>query len=157
MHTISFLKDSEIIQQAPNTLTCLVNRGGPIQVSFFGLPKIKPIQKPYVAPDNGLKIASMIDLAGMKAVVVQQRAEAKDYIDLAMMIEKNVVDLPTALAAGKLIHPSTFNAELTLKALSYFQDGDLENLPEKIRTCLVQAVKAVDLDNLPKISRSYKS
>ena len=31
-----------------------------------------------IAPENGLKIASLIDLAGMKADVVQRRAEAKD-------------------------------------------------------------------------------
>ena len=68
----------------------------------------------------------MIDLAGMKAVVVQQRPEAKDYLDLHEMIDKQVVDLPTALAAGQAKHyPSSFNPQLTLKALSYYEDGNL--------------------------------
>ena len=150
---IPFLKDSEITQQAPNTLSCLVDRGGLVQVSFFGVPEIKPIHSPMIAPDNDLKIASLIDLAGMKAAVVQQRAEAKDYIDLATMLDQKVVDLPTALSAGKLIYPSSFNPELTLKALSFFNDGDLETLPEETRTRLVEAVRAVDLDRLPLLTK----
>jgi hypothetical protein len=40
------------------------------------------LQTPHIAPDNGLKIASLFDLAGTKAAVVQQRAEAKDYRDI---------------------------------------------------------------------------
>ena len=153
--TIPFLKGSEITQQAPDTLGCLVDRGGLVQVSFFGVPEIKPIRSPMIAPDNDLKIASLIDLAGMKAAVVQQRAEAKDYIDLATMLEQKVVDLPTALSAGKMIYPSSFNPELTLKALSFFNDGDLETLPEETRTRLVEAVRRVDLDRLPLLEKDW--
>ena len=36
---------------------------------------------PQIAADNNLKVASLIDLAGTKASVVQVRAEAKDYVD----------------------------------------------------------------------------
>lgn len=150
---IPFLKGAEITQQAPNTLGCLVERGGTVQVSFFGVPAIKPVREPYVARDNGLKIASLIDLAGMKASVVQQRAEAKDYIDLDAMIERKVIDLPAALSAAKLIYPASFNPELTLKALSYYEDGDLNTLPEKTKSRLVEAVRAVDLDRLPELAR----
>jgi len=153
--TIPFLKGSEITQQAPDTLGCLVDRGGLVQVSFFGVPEIKPIRSPMIAPDNDLKIASLIDLAGMKAAVVQQRAEAKDYIDLVTMLEQKVVDLPTALSAGKMIYPSSFNPELTLKALSFFNDGDLETLPEETRTRLVEAVRRVDLDRLPLLEKDW--
>lgn len=156
MEKIPFLKDAEITQQAPNTLSCLVERGGTVQVSFFGVPAIKPVRKPHIAPDNGLKIASLIDLAGMKAAVVQQRAEAKDYIDLAAMIERKVVDLPTALSAAKLIYPASFNPELTLKALSYYKDGDLQAIPEKTKARLVEAVRAVDLDRLPELAKERK-
>src|SRR6185437_2641226 len=50
--------------------------------SFFGLPDIPRLLPPLVAPDNGLQVASLLDLAGMKASVVQMRAEAKDYLDI---------------------------------------------------------------------------
>ena len=151
--TVPFLSGSKIIQQAPNTLTCLVDRGGVVQVSFFGLPDITALRNPSVAPVNGLKIASLVDLAGMKAVVVQQRAEAKDYLDLHAMLERQVVDLPTALAAARLLYPSTFNPLLTLKALSYYNDGNLSTLPEHVRLRLAEAVRDVDLNLLPDVGR----
>ncbi|MBF0137442.1 MAG: nucleotidyl transferase AbiEii/AbiGii toxin family protein [Magnetococcus sp. DMHC-1] len=38
---------------------------------------------------------------------------------------------------------------VTLKALSYFDDGNLRNLPEDLKHRLVKAVAAVDPDQLP--------
>src|SRR5262245_7457956 len=80
--TVPFLAGAEITQQAKNTLTCLIDRGGPVKVSFFGVPQVGRVEKPHVAEGNRLKVASLVDLAGIKAAVVQQRAEAKDYVDL---------------------------------------------------------------------------
>ena len=40
------------------------------------LPRLPRIQPPLVAPDNGLQIASLLDLVRTKASVVQMRAEA---------------------------------------------------------------------------------
>jgi hypothetical protein len=51
-----------------------------VKVSFFGLPNLPRLSPPPVAKDNGLAVASLLDLAGTKASVVQMRAEAKDYI-----------------------------------------------------------------------------
>lgn len=65
----------------PAPLTAIVERDGPVKVSFFGVPQIQRLQPPLVAPGNALRIASLLDLAGTKAAVVQQRAEAKDYLD----------------------------------------------------------------------------
>lgn len=146
-HEVPFLAGSQIIQQGKNTLSCLIDRGGEVKVSFFGVPHIHPIEPPHHA-GNGLKIASLIDLAGMKAAVVQQRAEAKDYLDLAALIQYGI-DLPNALAAAKAIYGQGFNPQITLKALSFFDDGDLQKLPEETKTRLVQAVAAVDLGQLP--------
>lgn len=148
---IPFLHGTEIIQQAKNTLTCLVERGGPVQVSFFGVPNLCPIQDPLIAQDNGVKIASLVDLAGMKAAVVQQRPEAKDYIDLGTMLEEMVIDLPMALAAARMIYGLSFNPELTLKALSYYEDGNLNTVPLQHKERLLDAVRSVDLDRLPVI------
>lgn len=156
--TVPFLKEARIIQQAPNTLTCLVDREGTVQVSFFGVPGINVIQKPLQFPDNGVRIASLIDLARMKAAVVQRLAEAKDFLDLYAFMNQKVVDLPTALAAAGRIYPDSFNPQLTLKALTYFGDGDLSALPESVRSGLVEAVRAVDVDRVPDLEvREHKS
>jgi hypothetical protein len=148
---IPFLQGAEVLQQSQNTLTCLVEREGPVQISFFGVPNLCPINDPLIAQDNGVKIASLVDLAGMKAAVVQQRPEAKDYIDLGTMLEKMVIDLPNALTAAKMIYGPSFNPELTLKALSYYDDGNLKTVPRQCKERLLNAVQSVDLDRLPMI------
>lgn len=153
---LPFLHDAEVLQKAPNTLTCLVERGGPVQISFFGLPEIQPIEQPLIAPGNQVKVASLIDLAGMKAAVVQKRAEAKDYLDIHAMIDRGVVDLPGALAAARQIYGRSFNPQITLKALSYFEDGNLKTLPQKVRDELAAAVQKVDLDRLPVLQRTQE-
>ena len=84
----------------------------------------------------------------MKAAVVQQRAEAKDYVDLHALMEAGI-GLPTALAAARIIYGDRFNAQLSLKALSFFGDGDLQSLPRIVQRTIVSAVRDVDLDRLP--------
>jgi hypothetical protein len=149
--SIPFLEGSKIIQKTERTLTCIVDRSGSVQVSFFGMPKIKQIENPVIATDNGLKISRLIDLAGMKASVVQKRAEAKDYIDIDALIQLGAVNLPLALAAGQYIYGRSFNPDITLKALSFYEDGNLHTLSHEVRGRLAMAVKAVDLDWLPVI------
>jgi hypothetical protein len=39
-----------------------------------------------------------------------------------------------------------------LKALSYFEDGNLHRLPQQVRDRLVSAARAVNLDHLPAIA-----
>lgn len=148
---VPFLNGSKIIQQEKDTLSCVVDRDGEVQISFFGVPLIRRIE-PANAVD-GIRIASLIDLAGTKAAVVQQRAEAKDYIDLATLIQHGI-DLPHALAAARAIYGQGFNPQITLKALSYFDDGDLWKLPDETKAALIQAVAAVDLGNLPKLNQA---
>ena len=53
-----------------------------MKVSFFGVPNLPRLAPPQVAKDNGLQVASLIDLAGTKASVLQMRAEARDYVDI---------------------------------------------------------------------------
>jgi hypothetical protein len=150
---ISFMQDAVITQQQANTLTVIVERGGPVKLSFFGVPAIPRLAPPCVAPDNGLQVASLLDLAGTKASVVQQRAEAKDYTDIDAMLTDGRIDLPTALAAARAIYGQQFNPQVTLKALSFFDDGDLRRLPAALKQRLVLAARAVDLDRLPTIAR----
>jgi hypothetical protein len=150
---ISFLKGANIIQRDKNTLGAIVDRGGPVKVSFFGVPNLPRLSAAVVAKDNGLGIASLLDLAGTKASVVQVRAEAKDYIDIDALITAGKVDLPLALSAAQRLYGSTFNPQITLKALSFFDDGDLRLLPEDMRLRLATAAREVDLDHLPGIGK----
>jgi hypothetical protein len=108
---------------------------------------------PHIAPDNGLQVAALLDLAGTKAFVVQGRAEAKDYADIDAILRDGRIDLPTALASAKAIY-SQFNPQITLKALSFFNEGNLRRLPKATKDRLAKAVREVDLDRLPTIARA---
>ena len=100
-----------------------------------------------------MRVASLLDLAGTKASVVQQRAEAKDYLDIDALLTDGRVDLPTALAAAKAIYGARFNPLITLKALSFFEDGDLRRLPAATRDRLAAAARRVEVERLPAITR----
>jgi hypothetical protein len=73
---IPFLSGAQIIQRERNTLTAIVDRGDPVKVSFFGVPKRPRLAPALVVKDNGLKVASLLDLAGTKASVLQLRADS---------------------------------------------------------------------------------
>lgn len=150
---LPILQDAEVLQKSSDTLTCLVHRGGEVRISFFGVPELGRIDDPLVAPDNGLRVAALRDLAGTKTAVVQKRAAAKDYLDLDAILSRGGVDLATALAASRQIYGNAFNPQITLKALSFFGDGDLTTLPPEVCRRLSRAVRAVDLDRLPSLER----
>ena len=144
------LKGAAITQTAPNMLGAVVDRGGPVQISFFGVPRLGRISTPHICPGNYLPVAALIDLAGTKAATVQQRAEAKDYIDIDAMLTSNAVTLADAIGAAQAIYGAPYVPELTLKALTWFEEPGLRTLPEGVKSRLVAAVQGVDLDHLPR-------
>jgi Nucleotidyl transferase AbiEii toxin, Type IV TA system len=146
--TVPYLAGARVLQRERDTLTCRVTRGGPILVSFFGLPTIGCIEEPTLVEGPRLPVASLIDLAGMKVSVIQKRAQAKDYIDIDALIAAGV-GLPSALAAARAIYGNAFEPQITLKALTYFGDGDLPSLPAGVQQRLVKAATSVDLGTLP--------
>ncbi len=145
---LPFLRDAMIVNQAPNTLTCRVTRGDSVLVTFMGTTALRQLRSPLTSPDNGCRIASLLDLAATKVSVVQQRAEAKDYLDIAALLRAGIT-LEQALAAAALVFGEGFDAQATLKALCFFGDGDLHTVDMRTRDELVGAAKAVDLDRLP--------
>jgi hypothetical protein len=48
------------------------------------------VAEPDRAVDNGIRIASALDLAGTKAAVVQKRAEAKEYLDIDALLRHGI-------------------------------------------------------------------
>ncbi len=148
---IPYLADARILDIRTNTLNVSVGRNGPVKMSFFGVPNLGRISPPDIAETTNIKIASLIDIAGTKAAVVQQRAEAKDYIDLDALMTKGSISLPLALSAGQEIYGHQFNPQITLKALSYFGDPELTTLPDDIKRRLLASVRNVDLERLPSL------
>lgn len=147
--SVPFLREAERVQVAPNTLTCRIDRGGAILLSFFGALDFGRVAAPEVVEGPGFQVASLLDIAGTKMAVIQKRAEAKDYLDVDALLRSGV-DLPTALAAGRIVHGRAFNPLITLKALSYFDD--VAALPAAVKERLGAAVAGVDPTRLPALT-----
>lgn len=143
-------KHARVDQRGDNTLSIVADRNGPVIVSFFGDVQMNSVRAPDVVPDNRLRIASLLDLTATKLKTVQQRAEAKDYLDLATAL-KSGISLPQALGAAMAIYGSSFNALAAIKALTYFGDGNLPSLRSDVKNFLQRSAEDVRIDALPQI------
>lgn len=146
---VPYLNGATVVQRASNTLTCVVDRGGPVRVSFFGGLPLNRVESPHMAEGVGILVASLQDLGGTKAQVVQSRALSKDYIDIDALMRLGGVPLASMLGAATAIHGEHYNAMLTLKALTYFGDGDLADLPAAVRNRLYEAAANVGAGPIP--------
>ncbi|MDO5623437.1 MAG: nucleotidyl transferase AbiEii/AbiGii toxin family protein [Pseudomonadota bacterium] len=125
-----------------------------VKVSFFGAIQFGRVGEPSFTDDGVLRVASLDDLLATKVKVVLQRAEAKDYRDVAAMVSGGV-SLSRALASARLLYGPNFQPSESMKALVYFNDGDLPTLSTAEKQTLVDAVKAVrDLPDVALRSRS---
>jgi hypothetical protein len=97
-----------------------------------------------------LNVASLDDLMATKLQVLLQRIEAKDYKDIAAMLEAGV-SLARGLAGASEMYEGAFQPSESLKALVYFEGGDLELLTKREREVLVGAAQKVR--DLPSVSR----
>lgn len=146
--TLSYLQGAEMIQFESNTLTALVDRGGPVKVSFFGGLSLNRIHNPDVTPDNGIQVASLLDVTATKLATIQQRAQPRDYEDIAAAVDAGI-SLSEALAAATTAYGKHFNGALSLKALTYFADGDLPQLGSGIQKKLRTLAGEVNLKLIP--------
>ena len=148
LESIAYLRDARIDQRGDNTLSVVVQRGGPVKLAFFGDVHMNRAGEPDAVENHGLQIASLLDLAATKLKTIQQRAEAKDYVDLAAIFRAGI-SLAEGLSAGRAVYGASFNIVTALKALTYFEDGNLPSLPGQVRKSLRQAAAGVKLEQLP--------
>ena len=135
----------QTLQQSRNTL--VVHTAG-VKVSFFGGLDFGRVGEPMVTRDGVAQIASLADLMAHKLKVILQRAEKKDYQDIAAMLAAGV-PLDRGLAAARLMFGKSFQPAESLKALTWFKDGDLSGLSPAIRKTLIAA--SAKVAQLPKI------
>ena len=154
-----FLSDSTLLQDQPNTLSFLVPSGSgqrnSVKVSFFGGIDHGRVGEPRATEDEVLQVASLDDLMATKLKTVLQRIESKDYRDIAAMTEAGV-SLSKGLASASLIYgTATFQPAECLKALVYFEGGDLNELSVQDKRELIRAVSSVrELPGVEIVSKS---
>lgn len=124
---IGFMRESSILQEDKDSLVVMAQMpAGAVKVSFFGSVTIGRTGEPLLTSDGTLLVASLVDLLATKLKAILDRAEAKDYRDIAAMLSAGV-SLETALGAFSAMYGR--DPALPLRALGYFKDGDLPSLP----------------------------
>lgn len=148
MAALPFLAKAAILQKETNTRTYLTEEG--VKLSFFGGINFGRIGRPLVSNDAVLQVASLDDLLAIKLAVLLKRVEAKDYQDIAAMLRASM-RLEQGLGGAQTLYGENFSPLECVKALVFFQGGDLETLPGTDREILVDTVKNLRIDTLPRI------
>jgi hypothetical protein len=148
--SVPYLEAAEMSQFETNTLTAIVDRGGPVKVSFFGGLSLNRVQDPDLTEGNHIHVASLLDMAATKVATIQQRAQARDYQDIAAIVSAGI-SLADAIAAATAVYGNTFNGALSLKALTYFSDGDLPSLSPAVRAKLRELAAELNLKEIPRM------
>ncbi|SRR6266702_1608566 len=124
--SFQFMGNAQVVQEDENTLVVIVSMpSGSVKVSFFGGMTIGRINEPLQTNDSTLIVASLEDLLATKLKTILDRAEAKDYRDIAAMLSSGI-SLEKALGAFARMYGK--DPGLPLKAMGYFKDGDLPSL-----------------------------
>ena len=138
-----FLREAEVLQSQQNTLTIITSgrKTGGVKISFFGGLRFGRLAPTRATPDAVMNVASPDDLLAHRLKTILQRVETKDYLDVDALLESGL-SLPTALAGAQLLFPA-FSAQECLKALTYFEDEALRDLPAGLEERLLNAVTNV--------------
>lgn len=137
---------SVVLQDRPDTLTVVTIADGladAVKLSFFGGLDFGRVGEPAITADGVAYVASLDDLLAHKLKVLLQRVEAKDYLDVAALIGAGV-RLDRGLASARALFGPAFQPSEALKALVYFEGGDLHSLPSLVKQSLIGAVRSVD-------------
>jgi hypothetical protein len=143
-----FVSGAAILLDAPNTLVVsAIMPSGSVKISFYGAIGFGRVNDPLQTIDRTMFVASLEDLLATKLKATLDRAEAKDYRDIAEIISAGV-SLSRGLAAFK----EMFGGEpaQALRAIGFFEDGDLRSLGATDRRILREARDRVGA--LPEVS-----
>lgn len=137
------LKEATFIQDTPDTLTVLASSmETQVKISFFGGLSFGRVSDPELTTDGVSEVASFNDLFGTKLKALLNRVEAKDYRDVIALLQAGH-RLSDGLAVGRALFGKSCQPSKVLKALTYFEGGDLGSLTPEERRFLEMAVLKV--------------
>jgi hypothetical protein len=146
---LGFLHAARITQSSENTLSCVVPFAkGQARISFFGDLPLTRVEDSFLADDNRIRVASLLDVGGMKLAVIQKRGEAKDYLDTAALLEAGQ-PLERLLSAGQAIYGKQFSPAMAVRALGFFDDLKGDQLSPVAKRTIQKAIASLSMDSLP--------
>lgn len=136
------LVEAKTLQDEPDTLTVVVeNSGDPVKLSFFGGIDFGRVGDPVRTPGHVL-VASTIDLLGTKLATVTQRIEARDYVDIAALLQSGL-SINEGVAAMLGLYGTQASGLQSVKTLTWYRDGGLDQaLSEEVKRTLREAALA---------------
>ena len=135
----SSLRDCDVLQLEPNSLTVSINRGDPVKVSLFGDISFGRVGEPDLTEDGIVKVASLQDLLATKLKVLLQRVEVKDYLDIEAILRSGI-SLEAGLGAARALYGRIFPPMECVKALGYFKEGAARHVPKNTRSYLMKVI-----------------
>jgi hypothetical protein len=141
---------AHVVQEERNSVS-LFTEPGNVKLSFFGELSMGRVGSPSQTSDGMVSVASPLDLLATKLKVIMQRAEAKDYIDIAQLL-RDGSHLSQGLGAARSMYGSAFAPAECLRALTFYDDGDLARVDTIVRQELrVQAAEASRVFPIPAV------
>lgn len=98
-----------------------------------------------VVLEQGLRLASVSDIAAMKITVIIGRGTKKDFIDIAFLLHHFSLEEILHFYAAKYNDSSVFMA---MKSLAYFDDAEADPMPDMFVNQSWQQVKAYILSKI---------
>jgi hypothetical protein len=131
---------AKTLQDEPDTLTIVVEiQGDPVKLSFFGGIDFGRVGEPLRSQGHA-PIASPIDLLGTKLATVTQRIEARDYVDIAALLQSGLT-INDGVAAMTALYGLQASGMQSVKTLTWYRDGGLEDiLSDEVKKTLRAAV-----------------
>lgn len=140
-----FDKPVEVIVKNNNELTIIIDE---VKITFLHYPfsLIYPIRKEN---DENIKLADIQEISLMKAYALGRRQSFKDYVDMYILVSRNLTTLKSIIENSKKKYGEIFNDRVFLEQLVYI--GDIDNEPilwinkpiskEEIRVFFEQKIK----------------
>lgn len=127
-----------ILQNSDNTLTFITSEN--VKISFFGNINFANDSKSFLTDDGVLKLSSLDSLLATKLKVINDRAEYKDYKDIAEILRSKKSTLKIGIELFEKYYPKSIPKYQVLKALQFFEDGDLYKMTNEDKDILKKEV-----------------
>lgn len=118
-----------------------------VKVDFVSLP-YEWIDEPIIY--DSLRLASIKDIAAMKLAAIANRGSKKDFIDLALLIQK--LGLRKMMTFYHEKYPDGMEM-MVLRSLVYFQDAEVQSDPVMLIPYNWESIKKLILEETKKLLR----
>jgi len=137
LKTMPFLGEKPPEQDKANTFTVITRN---VKFSFLGNLTFGCFTPPELTSDRILQVAALDDLLALKIKVIHERSERKDFQDIAALLRQGV-PLERGLAIAERMFAPSLSPMIALRALTYFEGGDVPSLSKAEKETLILATR----------------